>query len=261
MNKSNNNKSILNAKNYEEQVLTNYLFNDVPLNDNDKLIYKKLENDITFLMLAVIKGDALLIERCLNANMDVNAKTSNAITPLMLASYRGILENVKLLIEAGADVNMEDYKGMDSLICSTLDIPVFLTMEFKELFNLPEGWMRLLHEEIFKSVNKNKLLDRYKIMEYLLEKGANPKRVSFDRERLWPGTSLDYYIFNEYMNSLEIIDIMIQYGVSYHNPMDIYESLKKHTRLEKDLIGYILSSRGLNNVKQKALYLERKIQK
>ena len=59
----------------------------------------------TAFWIAVKKGNPAIIERFLQAGVDVNLRADNSYTPLMQVARDGRDQVVELLLAAGADVN------------------------------------------------------------------------------------------------------------------------------------------------------------
>mgnify|MGYP003505258885 FL=1 len=68
---------------------------------------KTIERDAlhTAFWIAVKKGNPAIIERFLQAGVDVNLRADNSYTPLMQVARDGRDQVVELLLAAGADVN------------------------------------------------------------------------------------------------------------------------------------------------------------
>jgi ankyrin repeat protein len=67
-------------------------------------------------MLAARNGDLALLERALQAGINVNSRSATGQTPLMEVAPSRNAECVRALIAAGADVNAQDSAGRTPLM-------------------------------------------------------------------------------------------------------------------------------------------------
>jgi len=67
-------------------------------------------------LVAVKKGNAAIVERFLQAGVDVNLRADNSYTPLMQAARDGREQAVEVLLAAGADVNAVSDENDTALI-------------------------------------------------------------------------------------------------------------------------------------------------
>ena len=121
---------------------------------------------------ACLSGNIDYVRSLLNSGVDVNAKDHHNFTALHIASFRGFLEIVQELIKYKANINGE--------------------------FNNEKKVESPLHL----AVQNN----HYRIVEFLLENGANPNIVDANND-----TPLHYSAWN---NSLESLALLLNYGAN-----------------------------------------------
>jgi serine/threonine-protein phosphatase 6 regulatory ankyrin repeat subunit B len=149
-------------------------------NKNSKLIGAKLllANGIdpeiedlrgrTALHYAAHRGQSVIVDLLIKAQVNIDHKDTNAVTPLMLAGQKGHLETAKKLVNSGASVQAQDGDGWSVLLYSTdggLNLVQYLIeqgADVKATDNI--GWNVLIH-----SANYN-----YKdVVDLIIEKGEN----------------------------------------------------------------------------------------
>ena len=134
------------------------------------------------LHLAILKDDVKLIEKLIEMKCDVNIRDFNGDTPLIMASgLGGNKKAVKELLKCrDIDINAKDKVGWTALTWATnnhrLDSVTCIANKMEEnKINIDEltsdGYSAL-----YLACEKNNI----KIVEYLLEKGANPDLIVHD---------------------------------------------------------------------------------
>lgn len=211
----------------------------------------KLDNGLNPLMLTIIRGEDPLIDYCLMHGIDINETMDNGLTPLMFATYRGQLEVVRKLLESGANPSLEDKQGNNALMYGCLDQPSMLIQHFGSILKLQPKWKIEIQEFIASQTDLNPFLDRNEIILYLLD-----QEIDLNHKNKTNLSALDLYILNEYLNNLEIIDIMIQKGMNSKNPDQLLR-LAKQRRQAFNLFSSFIHRKERSVIKEKITHLSR----
>ena len=97
--------------------LANRLIKLIPTGLEAKHVSKS-GHGLKLLFTASMKGDVPVVQRLVDAGVNVNGRTVSGLTPLMAASSRGYADIVELLLAAGAEVNSKDNRGRTALLLS-----------------------------------------------------------------------------------------------------------------------------------------------
>lgn len=82
---------------------------------------------------ALMNSSPEIINRLLNARIDVNSKTEGGITPLHCAvATRGTLRNPRILIEHGAEIDVQTRSGQSPLHQAAKDDAEYAALELLE---------------------------------------------------------------------------------------------------------------------------------
>ncbi len=168
-------------------------------------------NDSTPLMYASQNGSLDLIKLFVENGADIHARNKEGVVPLMYATESGNADAVKFLIKNGADVNSKSFTGWTPLMFAAKNLNTDLLI-FELLIENgadveaknDKNWTVLMFVAYYSKSEK----DRLKIIEYLINKGANVNNIDITGWSLLSATSST----TNKTSSLEAVKLLLEYG-------------------------------------------------
>lgn len=168
--------------------------------ESGAVIDQTSSSGVTALWLAASQGKSDCMKLLLAKGADASVSRSDGITALMTASVGGHLEAVRLLLEAGADPAATDNDGVTPLMNAaeggSLEVVKLLAEAAKE----DAGYLDTWSETGFTAMIIAAAQGNSKVVEYLLEAGADPNAVHENGV-----TALMYAASNNYVDVLELL--------------------------------------------------------
>jgi ankyrin repeat protein len=157
---------------------------------------------------AIRSGDAAKVRSLLDAGADVNlVERRGGATPLMHAAAVGSVQTMRLLLDKSANVNAKSYGGVTPLMWAVADLAkVRLLVERGADVNLASSNGRTALELAAMGASSGP------IVQYLLQRGANPKAVDNGKVTTILAATLG--------NDTESIRLLVEAGADVNAPVE-----------------------------------------